>query len=123
MGHKKHSSRKSKHNTTNNNNNNIEDDKDNGIITSNIRNNSNKNNKSINDVNQYIYKFISSEEFNNCYPIIAFQSSILLSCIEYLKIHNHHQLMDQNLKIPVRELLINAEKKIKDWEERARKSL
>lgn len=122
MGHKKHSSRKSKHNTTNNNNNNNEDDNDNSIITSNIRTNNN-NNKAINDVNQYIYKFISSEEFNNCYPIIAFQSSILLTCIEYLKIHNHHQLMDQNSKIPIRELLINAEKKIKDWEERARKSL
>lgn len=126
MGHKKHSTRKSKNAANNNGNNSkISPPEPSLEITKSSSTNSNNNTtdpkKQSCDVNQYLYNFISSDEFNSCYPIIAFQSSVLLTCVELQEKQTPEN--GQSLKIPVRELLINAEKRIKDWEERARNSL
>lgn len=126
MGHKKHSTRKSK-NAANNigNNSKISPPEPSLEIAKSSSTNSNNNTtdpkKQSCDVNQYLYNFISSDEFNSCYPIIAFQSSVLLTCVELQEKQTPEN--GQSLKIPVRELLINAEKRIKNWEERARNSL
>ncbi|RCK55377.1 hypothetical protein Cantr_04574 [Candida viswanathii] len=137
MGHKKHSSRKSKHatggsgsgthSTTTTSNTNLSSPEPpslevatNSGLTPPGPTPSAAQTTSPADVNRYLYKFISSEKFHNCYPIVAFQSSVLLTCVELLE---KQKETGENVKIPMRELLVNAEKRIRDWEERAGKQL
>ncbi|RCK67406.1 hypothetical protein Cantr_02508 [Candida viswanathii] len=141
MGHKKHSSRKSKHaiggsgsgthstsNTTTASNTNLSSPeppslevatKNSGLTHAGPTPGAAQTTSPA-DVNRYLYEFISSEEFHNCYPIVAFQSSVLLTCVELLE---KQKETGENVKIPMRELLVNAEKRIRDWEERAGKQL
>ncbi|KAL6449919.1 hypothetical protein SBY92_002393 [Candida maltosa Xu316] len=72
------------------------------------------------DPNRYLYDFVSSSEFNDCYPTIAFHSSVLLTCVDLIE---KQKTTKENMEVPILEVIVASKKRMKKWEERARKCL
>ncbi|KAI3403135.2 hypothetical protein KGF56_004024 [Candida oxycetoniae] len=45
-----------------------------------------KNNILMNKIYLHLFEFISSPQFERCFPVLEFQSAILLSCIDLIKL-------------------------------------